>query len=64
MDYLEVYFSRLNHFGRTTGERITNGGIRTFQRWKAESPHTVLSLSVERGLYFDGIILQSKDKTY
>lgn len=64
MNYLEAYFSRLNHFGNTTGERITNGGIRTFQRWKNESPHTVLSLSVERGLYFDGIILQSKDKAF
>lgn len=64
MNYLEVYYSRLNHLGETTGERITNGGIRTFQRWKAESPHTVTTLSVERGLYFDGIILQSKDKAY
>ena len=64
MNYLEVYYSRLNHFGETTGERITNGGIRTFQRWKNESPHTVSTLSVERGLYFDGIILQSKDKAY
>lgn len=64
MNYLEVYYSRINHFGETTGERITNGGIRTFQRWKNESPHTVSTLSVERGLYFDGIILQSKDKTY
>ena len=64
MNYLEVYYSRLNHLGETTGERITNGGIRTFQRCKAESPHTVTTLSVERGLYFDGIILQSKDKAY
>lgn len=64
MNYLEVYYSRLNHLGETTGERITNGGIRTFQRWKNESPHTVTTLSVERGLYFDGIILQSKDKAY
>lgn len=64
MNYLEAYFSRLYHYGKNTGERITNGGIRTFQRWKAESPHTVPSLSVERGLYFDGIILQSKDKAY
>ena len=30
----------------------------------AESPHTVRQLSVERGLYFDGIILTSKDKEY
>lgn len=57
MTYLEAYYSRLNHMGETTGERITNGGIRTFQRWKNESPHTVSNLSVERGLYFDGIIL-------
>lgn len=64
MSYLETYYSRLNHYGTTTGERITNGGIRTFQRWKNESPHTVSNLSVERGLYFDGIILQSKDKAY
>ena len=64
MTYLDAYFSRVNHFGETIGERITNGGIRTFQRWKSESPHTVSNLSVERGLYFDGIILQSKDKTY
>ena len=64
MNYLDVYYSRLNHYGETTGERITNGGIRTFQRWKNESPHTVPTLSVERGLYFDGIILQSKDKEY
>ena len=64
MTYLDVYFSRLNHDGETIGERITKGGIRTFQRWKAESPHTVPTLSVERGLYFDGIILQSKDKAY
>ena len=64
MNYLEAYFSRLYHYGKNTGERITNGGIRTFQRWKAESPHTVPALSVERGLYFDGIILQSKDKAY
>ena len=64
MNYLDVYFSRLNHLGDTIGERITNAGIRTFQRWKAESPHTIANLSVERGLFFDGIILQSKDKTY
>ena len=64
MNYLDVYFSRVNHLGETTGERITNGGIRSFQRWKNESPHTVTTLSVERGLYFDGIILSNKDKDY
>lgn len=30
----------------------------------AESPHTVRKLSVERGIYFDAIILTSKDKEY
>lgn len=64
MTYLESYYSRLNHYGNTTGERIVNQGIRTFQRWKNESPHTVPALSVERGIYFDGVILQSKDKAY
>ena len=64
MNYLEVYFSRLNHMGETIGERITNGGIRSFQRWKSESPHTVTTLSVERGIFFDGIILSNKDKDY
>ena len=64
MNYLDVYFSRVNHMGETTGERIVNGGIRSFQRWKNESPHTVTTLSVERGIYFDGIILSNKDKDY
>ena len=64
MNYLDVYFSRLNHLGETTAERIRNGGIRSFEKWMAESPHTVRDLSVERGLYFDGIILTSKDKEY
>lgn len=64
MNYLDVYFSRINHMGETTGERIVNGGIRSFQRWKNESPHTVTTLSVERGIYFDGIILSNKDKDY
>jgi hypothetical protein len=30
MTYLDVYYSRLNHLGETIGERVTNGGIRTF----------------------------------
>lgn len=64
MNYLDVYFSRLNHLGETTAERIRNGGIRSFEKWMAESPHTIRDLSVERGLYFDGIILTSKDKEY
>ena len=64
MNYLDVYFSRINHMGETTAERIRNGGIRSFEKWLAESPHTMRNLSVERGIYFDGIILTSKDKEY
>jgi len=64
MSYLDVYFSRINHLGESTAERIRNGGIRSFEKWKAESPHTVVGLSIERGIYFDGIILTNKDKEY
>ena len=64
MNYLDVYHSRVNHLGETTAERIKNGGIRSFEKWMAESPHTVHNLSVERGLYFNGNIITSKDKEY
>ena len=64
MNYLDVYFSRINHMGETTAERIRNGGIRSFEKWLAESPHTVRNLSVERGIYFDGIILTNEDKEH
>lgn len=64
MDYLDVYFSRINHLGETTAERIQHGGERSFQKWMAQSPHTVRQLSVERGLFFDGLILTNKDKEY
>lgn len=62
MSYRDVYFSRVNHLGETTAERIRSGGIRSFEKWLAESPHTMRQLSVERGIYFDGIILTDKDK--
>ena len=64
MNYLDTYFSRINHLGETTAEKIRNGGIRSFNKWMAESPHTIRNLSVERGLYFNGIILTHKDKEY
>jgi len=64
MNYFDVYFSRINHMGETTAERIRNGGIRSFEKWLAESPHTVPNLSVERGIYFKGLILTNKDKEY
>lgn len=64
MSYYDTYFSRINHLGTTTAERIRQSGIRSFYKWMAESPHTIRNLSIERGLYFDGIILTSKDKAY
>ena len=64
MNYVDVYFSRVNHLGETTAERIRNSGIRSYEKWLAESPHTIRNLSVERGIYFDGIILTNKDKEY
>lgn len=63
-NYLDTYFSRINHLGETTAERIRSAGIRSFQKWMAESPHTVRNLSIERGLHFDGLILSDKDKSY
>jgi hypothetical protein len=62
MSYLDVYFSRVNHLGETTSEHIRNQGIRSFERWLNESPHTVTDLSVERGIYFSGILLTHHDK--
>ena len=62
MNYLDVYFSRVNHFGETKADRIKNSGIVAFEKWMAQSPFTVTDLSVERGFYFSGIIETSKDK--
>ena len=63
VNYLDVYFSRVNHFGETPAERIKNSGIVAFEKWMAQSPFTVTDLSVERGYYFSGIIETSKDRT-
>ena len=62
MNYHDVYFSRINYMGETMADKIRNGGIRSFERWMAESPFTIEDLSVERGLYFSGIIQTNKDK--
>ena len=64
MNYRDVYFSRVNHMGETMQERILNGGMRSFMKWLAEAPETVRGLSVERGIYFDGIIEENKDKEH
>ena len=63
-DYLDVYFSRVFHRGETVAEVAKNTGERSFDYWLASSIHTVKDLSVERGLYFSGIILTNKDKEH
>ena len=35
MNYRDIYFSRINHLGETTAERIKNAGIRSFEKWMA-----------------------------
>lgn len=62
MNYRDVYYSRINHLGESTAEVIKNSGIRSFERWMAQSPFTIKDLSVERGLYFSGIIEEKKDE--
>ena len=60
--YLDAYFSRVFHRGESVAEVAKNTGERSFESWLASSVHTVSDLSVERGLYFSGIILTDKDK--
>lgn len=62
--YLDVYFSRVFHRGESVAEVAQNTGERSFENWLAHSVHTVKDLSVERGLYFSGIILTNKDKEH
>ena len=56
MNYRDVYYSRVYHLGESANEIALNSNIRSFERWLAGSPFTVENLSVERGLYFSGII--------
>ena len=63
-DYLDAYFSRVFHRGESVAEVAKNTGERSFESWLANSIHTVKDLSVERGLYFSGIILTNKDKEH
>lgn len=60
--YLDVYFSRVTHRGENVSEVAQNTGERSFEHWLENSTHAVHDLSVERGLYFSGIILTDKDK--
>ena len=63
-DYLDAYFSRVFNRGESVAEVAKNTGERSFESWLASSIHTVKDLSVERGLYFSGIILTNKDKEH
>ena len=63
-DYLDAYFSRVFYRGESVAEVAKNTGERSFESWLASSIHTVKDLSVERGLYFSGIILTNKDKEH
>ena len=56
MNYLDVYWARTNHLGETIQEKVRNSGIRAFEKWADESPFTISNLSVERGLFFRGVI--------
>lgn len=60
--YIDVYFSRVTHRGENITEIAQNTGERSFESWLSNSIHTVQDLSVERGIYFSGIILTDKDK--
>lgn len=60
--YIDVYFSRVTHRGENIAEIAQNTGERSFESWLENSTHSVLDLSVERGIYFSGIILTDKDK--
>ena len=63
-DYLDAYFSRVFHRGESVAEVAKNTGERSFESWLASSIHTVKDLSVERGLYFSGIILTNKANNF
>lgn len=62
MSYIDTYFARITHRGETKQEIAKNSGERSFDTWLKESPHTVRNLSVDRGLYFPGLILSKKDE--
>lgn len=47
MSYIDVYFSRVNHYGEDVNEIAKNVGARSFERWLNESPNTVKKLSSE-----------------
>ena len=58
-NYLDVYFSRVTHYGDNVAEVAQNAGAISFNKWLSESPNAV-DLRVEDSFHFKGIILANK----
>lgn len=62
LNYMDVYFSRASHRGKTVAEVATNTGIRSFEKWLEESPNVPANdLQIENKCFFRGVILSKKD---
>lgn len=63
INYADVYFSRVTHMGNSVADVATNTGIRSFEKWLAESPNVPKNdLKVlDKDLWFRGVILSKKD---
>lgn len=62
MNYTDVYFARATHRGKTVADVATNTGIRSFEKWLAESPNVPPNdLQIEGKCFFRAIILSKKD---
>lgn len=62
-----TYFRRVNYYGKTVADVATDMGIRSFQRWLAQSPNVPkndLTVQGRKNYFFRGIILQNKDKEH
>lgn len=58
-NYLDVYFSRVTHYGDNVAEVAQNAGAISFNKWLSESPNAI-DLRVEDSFHFKGIILANK----
>lgn len=58
-NYLDVYFSRVTHYGDNVAEVAQNAGAISFNKWLSESPNAV-DLRVEDSFHFKGIIFANK----
>ena len=62
LNYMDVYFSRASHRGKTVAEVATNTGIRSFEKWLEESPNVPANdVQIENKCFFRGVILSNKD---